>query len=85
MLSELREIEAWNIIWSILGLNAASNSLALQFFMAQKPVEYTISNDHTDVGDGCRRPNVLVTIHVTNIESEAPTSHSGVLWCWWPM
>ena len=47
---------------------------------------------YIDVGDGCWRPNVLVTSltskvrhqhDVGNIKYQSPTSHSDVVWCWW--
>ena len=28
---------------------------------------------------------MLVTSHVTNIKYQSPTSHSGILGCWWPI
>jgi len=27
----------------------------------------------------------LVEFHVSNITYRSPTSHSGILWCWWPI
>ena len=44
-----------------------------------KQYDINVINDgYIDVGDGCWRPNVLVTGQATGIKYQSPTLHSGI-------